>query len=347
MEALNVVGLKTGSVYEDITIFLSDENFSDNTRKAYLRSIKEFFQYMNKGNIETLNHADLHYEEKDVIRYRNYLIKDKGVSNATANQAIAALQSLFSFFGRNKYETKFQVDTNVFGIKKLKNKGNSYGYLSPEEVDAMIKLSREQIKGIEKSLLIKMATRTSLRKETLLGLKWTDITRDEKNDCYTVNTIEEKTNTTRNLPISNMLYGELQELKTLVYYQKYTDGLIFHLSLTTISDMMANLCNELGIPEARNVVFHSFRSFAPNFIIEETGNFKASQQQLGHNSINTQWTSYVNKQIDVSQMAGILLDEHIEQDVYDKMTEDQMRNLLKETGTNSQKRQAMRIVAEG
>jgi leucyl aminopeptidase (aminopeptidase T) len=113
---------------------------------------------------------------------------------------------------------------------------------------------------------------------------------------------------------------------------------------------MTNLCEDLGILDARNIVFHSFRAFAANFIIDETGDFKAAQVQLGHSSIDTSWKAYVNKQTDVSQSAGILLDEYIDDNIFDKMTVDQMRRLLKETknGVSSMlKRQAMKIVAEG
>ncbi len=329
-QQLNVIGLTTGSVNEDIIIFLNDEKFSSGTRTAYLHDIKLFFSFMNK-NFDSLSIHDLQYENKDIIRYRNFLINDLHLSKSTTNTKIAALQSLYAYFKRNRYDIKYSIDCEVFKIKKLKFKTNSYGYLSPEEVETMIQIVKTQVKGIEKSLLIRLATRTSLREDTLLNLTWDNIIRDSEQDCYFVCTTEKKTEEEVKQPISNTLYNELIQIKQLTYYQRYKDNKIFHVTTKTICDMMATLRKEINIPEGRNIVFHSFRNYGSNFILESTGDIVAAQMQLGHSDMNITYKNYVNKQRNASQMAGLLLDEQQDQEAFNKLTFDEMKQLLNDT----------------
>src|SRR5690606_29796756 len=134
-----------------------------------------------------------------------------------------------------------------------------------------------------------------------------------------------------NQPISIGLYNELIQIKNLPYYQRYNDNKIFHLGTDTITDMMSTLREELSISDERKIVFHSFRKYAYNYVIDRTGDFKAASIQLGHNTINTGWISYINKQRDVSLSAGIMMDEKLDQDIFNKLNEQQLRLLLNGT----------------
>ncbi|TDG00144.1 tyrosine-type recombinase/integrase [Paenibacillus piri] len=110
------------------------------------------------------------------------------------------------------------------------------------------------------------------------------------------------------------------------------------LSTKTIWNMMNTLKIQMQIHPKRNIVFHSFRNFAPNFIIDTEGDFKAAQLQSGHSDIKTLWNHYVSKQRDVTQSAGLLLDEKLDQDAFNKLTYDEMRQLLndKKNGVRTQ-----------
>ncbi|TVY09939.1 tyrosine-type recombinase/integrase [Paenibacillus cremeus] len=342
----NIVGFVNSSVYSDICLFLEDVRLSEGTKIGYKHDIELFFSFLGK-NLLSLSFDDLQIEHKTVVHYRNFLINDKKYSSSSVNRKIASLQSLYAFFKRNKYDTKYGIDTEVFQIDKLNNKSKSYGDLSPEEVDAMIVAVQKQVKGLEKSLLIRMATRTSYREDTLLNLSWDDLQVDHEQNCCFVNTVEEKTDKEMSQPITLDLYNDLKQIKSLTYYQRYSDNKIFHLSKRTIWEMMNTLKEELGIHPKRNIVFHSFRNFAPNFIIDTQGDFKAAQMQTGHSDINTLWKSYVNKKRDVSKMAGILLDEEIDNDAFDELTFDEMKMLLNGTrnGMRTQLlREAMKII---
>lgn len=342
----NVIGLPLDSVYSDIQTFLNDERFSDGTRIGYEHDIQLFFAYNNK-QLNQLISSDLHYENKDIIKFRNFLINDKKYSNATTNRKLSSLQSLYTFFKRNKYDSKYGIDTEVFQIDKLKNKSKSYGYISPEELQGMLQLVINQVKGYEKYCLIRLATTTSLREDTLLNLTWDNFEFNEQKNCYFVNTVEEKTEKEMSQPISVNLYNELINIKSLVYYQKYNDNKLFHITKKTVWEMMNTLREQLNISDKRNIVFHSLRSYAANFILETSGDIVAASTQLGHSNIQTTFSHYINKQRDVSQMAGIMLDEQIDQSAFDKLTFEEMKQLLNDTknGLRSQLlREATRII---
>ncbi|OPH61749.1 hypothetical protein BC351_00465 [Paenibacillus ferrarius] len=343
----NVIGFNSDTVYSDILTFINDERFSEGTRIGYMHDIKLFFSFMNKPSIEQLTHNDLHYENKDIIRYRNFLINDKQHSNATSNRKLASLQSLYSFFKRNRYDTKHGIDTEVFQIDKLKNKSKSYGYLTPEELQAMLQLVLNQVKGYEKYCLIRLATTTSLREDTLLNLTWDNFEKNDQQNCYFVNTVEKKTDKEVSQPISVNLYNELLEIKKLGYFQRYKDNKIFHVTTKTIWEMMSTLKKELNINDKRKIVFHSFRSYGANFILETTGDLVAASNQLNHSNIQTTYQHYINKTKDVQKSAGLLLDEQIDQDAFNKLTFEEIKLLLNDTknGLRSQLlREATRII---
>ena len=229
-----VTNININNIYNDIRLFLqSAKDKSKNTAKSYETDIKQFFSYARNKDMNTLATEDLNVKHKEVIAYRLYL-KDTGLANATINRKIASLKSLYKFLNANDYP----VNPNAFSLDNLStHESSSYGILAWEEIEQMIKLVREQHKGLEKSLLIEMAVKTSIRKDALLNIKWDDIKETPGKDIYEITTTDKGQKHSKS--ICKEFYDRLITIKK--------NDRVFTLSKTTIKDMMQKLCQDMNI----------------------------------------------------------------------------------------------------
>ncbi|WP_167686384.1 tyrosine-type recombinase/integrase, partial [Paenibacillus polymyxa] len=177
----------------------------------------------------------------------------------------------------------------------------------------MAKLVVKQKKGQEKSAIIRLAYTTSFRKSSLLHIKWSDITKDRSGTIYLVKAVG-KGGKAHTRPISEDLYHELLKIKTQPYYQRYNDDYIFHLSKDTIRNMMNTLKEEMHIRaqyKPNSLVFHSLRNVAAGYIKETGGDIEEIRDQLNHSDYNS-LKHYMHKDTDYLNMAGIRMNEEIE-----------------------------------
>ncbi|WP_170318665.1 hypothetical protein [Paenibacillus sp. HGF7] len=127
----------------------------------------------------------------------------------------------------------------------------SYGKLTLEEARFFAELALSQDKGLEKSVLIRLAYTTSIREGALLSLT-----------------------------------------------ERYNDNKFFHITPKTISAMMKKIRKQLGIPEYRNIVFHSLKTVAINWELETTGDIHRAKRQgkFGLNFVCSGCVCYSNFQ---------------------------------------------------
>ena len=176
------------------------------------------------------------------------------------------------------------------------------GTLTIEESERLADAALELHKGYEKSMLIKLAARTSIRETALLNLKFNDIAYDSKNDCYLVRVLD-KGNKKDEKPITKEFYNDLLKIKNEYYYSKYDDSKVFHLNKDSVCDLMRFATKKCGL-EDRNITFHSLKGIAINWTLENYNDIVLAQKQGNHANINTTMV-YVNKSRDVSGMAGL------------------------------------------
>ncbi|MBT2759869.1 site-specific integrase [Paenibacillus sp. ISL-20] len=315
----NVVGLHTGSVYEDIRTFI-DKFQSIHTQMAYERHIRSFFTWFASGKtLEVLDREDLYIRNADIIKYQLFLRKHSAdYSNTTINTIMAAIHSLYEFLEINEYE----VNSKYAKVDVLPDDSEGAGSLYYHEAEMMADLVRKQRKGQEKSALIRLAYTTSLRKSSLLDLEWTDITKNPEDAYFLVTTIG-KGGKKHTVPISSDLFKELLQIKEQDYYQKYKDNKIFHLSTTTIQSMMDSLKKEMGIPTERNIVFHSFRNVAASY-----GTLEEVKDHLNHSDINTTNKYYRHKMKDYSQSISLRMEDRIDEEVFQKLSREELIEVI-------------------
>ncbi|MBX4152212.1 tyrosine-type recombinase/integrase [Paenibacillus lautus] len=318
----NVVGLHSGSVYEDIMTHINDFE-SGFTSQNYKSSLSRFFMWMRGKELTELTEEDLYIRNADLLKYRNYLkeIKDeeggRKYSNNSINNYIAAIQSLYKFLEKNDYEVK----SIVTKIKPLADDSQRCGTLYAHEAEKMAEVVLSTVKGIEKSALIHMAYTTSFRKSSLLNIRYSDIVKHDIYDYYEVAVIG-KGNKKHTVPISCELYNQLLQIKKQDYYKKYQDDKVFHLSKTTIQEMMDFLKQELNIPPHRNIKFHSFRNVASMY-----GTLEEAKAHYNHSSYDVT-ERYRHKDNDLSNSLSLRIDKNIDDNIFNGLSKEELIEII-------------------
>lgn len=183
----------------------------------------------------------------------------------------------------------------------------------PYDKDEIAKL-REAIKGHHLESAIILASYLGLRREEVLGLRWSDIDFENqrvhiRNVCVLVGTeivYREKTKTKKSkatMHIINSLMNYLLELKEQQekdrelfgygyiendYVCKWSDGK--PIKPNNVSQAYKRLLKQIGLRHTR---FHDLRHTVGTIILEETGDIKLAQQTLRHTNIETTANIYV------------------------------------------------------
>ncbi|WP_172249946.1 tyrosine-type recombinase/integrase [Saccharibacillus deserti] len=319
----NVVGLHTKSVYESITaFFMKCSKKSENTTRVYGSAISRFFSWHCNKQLNELLESDLDVTNDRIIRYQDYLSNDLDHANSYVNTQLSAISSLYNHLQRNR----FAVRADDLKVDPLPDESERHGELEYEEAEQMARLVLKQVKGQEKHCLIRMAYVTSFRISSLLNIEWTDIVYSEKDGCYLVTTIG-KRRKRHTRPISAELYEELLKIKEQDYYQRYNDNKIFHLTEKTARTMIHNLCEEMGIPDERNIVFHSLRNVAAGFIRDNGGDIEAIREQLNHNGYGA-LKHYMHSNKDYANMPGLKMEQELDLGLFETLNREELLNII-------------------
>lgn len=340
----NVVGLHTNRVFESISAYLMKvERRSEHTRYNYEVAIRRFFMWHAKKSIEDLEVKDLDILNEQMIRYQAHLLDDYDYGHNYVNALAAPIVKLYEHLSRNRYNVKAE-DVR---LDKLPDDGESYGKLTVKEAETMAKLAMKQKKGQEKATLIRVAYTTSFRKSSLLHIKWSDIYLDANSQNYIVKIIG-KRNKKHSRPLSPDLYNEMLKIKEQTYYKKYNDNYVFHLSDNTILAMMKNLRAEMNISEDRNIVFHSFRNVAANYIKETGGDIEEIRSQLGHSNYAS-LKHYMSDDEDYANMAGIRMLEDIDDNILENLNKEELLQIINKQSESIKtilQREAKKLISE-
>lgn len=298
------------------------EQNSVNTRGTYERAIRQFFLKMRGKTLEKLVESDLIFTKAQIEKYQVNLRKSN--KTGTVNTKISALKRCYE----KLQDYGFKVDSSWFNVDRYKEHDKeSYDTLSHEEVCDVIALVSKTRKGFEKALLVRLAYATAFRKESLLDLKWTDITKRES--VWFIKTLG-KGNEWDNKKISNELYEELMKQKELVNGEK-----IFKLTKKTVNKMMNFIRENMDFGD-RRIVFHSLKKASINEVnILTNGDVKAMQAQANHASALTTLNDYVaSKKLD--DLIIVDTNKNIPLDKFNEMSKDELVALIMSVDRNTQ-----------
>jgi integrase len=326
----SIIRKKPQTVYEAIMIFLNEK--SEKTKIEYQRDIEEFFLYMYGKPMNQITKKDLECFELDdegkpqplsnmhVIQYKEHLQQKN--SNSTVMRKIYAVKALFRFLQGNRYK----VEAEAFKVKTLKKKTQSYDILTPEQVQTMAELAKNERHGDEMSAWINLAAVTSIRLNATLTLTWNDVRYDEESDLYIV-TAHEKRDEIAQRPIEKWLYDDLQAIR-----KKYGSEKLFpHLKVDKVEKTIKRLATKMGIPEYKRIVPHSLRKTAIDYEMKTSGSVLKAKQQSGHKSVQVLIDHYTDKKTDYSDLAGIRMMKKVDESVFENLSKEELLKLLKET----------------
>lgn len=341
MKALkqNVQLLNIKSVHNSIQSFFNEKgDSSSHTRVAYEKDIKNFFSIMLGKELSQLTANDLTFDKTDIISYRTHL---KGLKkedetpkykNSSINRFIDSVKSLFIELDANGYEE--YIHLNAFHFDKLPEKDTKgAGDITEDEFAQMQETALTLENGLMKSYLIGLAGRTSIRLSALLGLRWSDITyinEGQYKGMWEVNVFD-KGNKEDTKPVMDCYYQSLLSIRV--------DGQnkLFNISDTAVNNMIKRVCKLMGIPDDRNITFHSLKGYGINVVIYNGGSMEDAKRQGNHADIGTTSKRYIAKTRDYSKYAGVIIDSPLDTSPLDSLDKDQLLALINGTDKNIQR----------
>lgn len=246
---------------ENYLEFLRNEEHSPDTIKQYRRDILCFFAFLDSS--ELTKEATLSYKEKLGQEYQS----------ASVNAKLSALNSFFSFIGRNDLKLKFLRIQKCAYCSAEKE-------LSKEEYLRLLKAAKEK-KNEKIYLLLQTICGTGIRVSEVKYITAEAVCRGEA-----VIQLKGKTRTI-------LLPKKLQKgLKEYMYREEISAGPIFitrtgrPLDRSNIWKMMKALCRDAGVDE-KKVFPHNLRHLFARCFYSIDKDIAKLADILGHSSINT------------------------------------------------------------
>lgn len=155
------------NIVEEFIKFLKDEKrLSKNTIDSYYRDIKQFFEYIDKINI---NFKDV--KKSTVLNYLYNLKKNKK-SGSTVSRHLSSIKSFYQYLFINKIIDK--EPTYTLDAPKVEKKLPAT--LTVEQIDRLLSMDyANNSKGLRDKALIEVLYATGLRVSEVISLKLDDI----------------------------------------------------------------------------------------------------------------------------------------------------------------------------
>ena len=143
-----------------------DKNVSKNTVDAYSNDLKGFESFLKARGTYRVSEA----QKSDIAAYLMEL-KSEGKSKSTVNRKLASVRALFKFLIK-----KGVCDHNPCdGIKVPKIERKEIEYLSVEDIDMLLSMPEDTVKGMRDKALLEIMYATGLRVAEVIALKPSDV----------------------------------------------------------------------------------------------------------------------------------------------------------------------------
>lgn len=149
---------------------LAEKNrVSYNTRAAYISDIRNFRKYAEKRG----HAAPEEVTNTDVIAYLSQL-RDEGRSKSTINRKLASIRAFYRYLVKNGFMEKSPADD----IKSPKVKRKNMDYLTIEEVDKLLSMPDDSLKGKRDRAMLEVMYATGIRVSEIIEMKLSDADTD-------------------------------------------------------------------------------------------------------------------------------------------------------------------------
>lgn len=144
----------------------SERRMSENSLQAYCRDVLEYSRFLEEKNIGKLDDAS----NTEVVSFVLKL-KNDGKSSATVNRKVASLRAFYNFMAAKGYVK----ENPVVNIKSPKIERKQLEYLTIEEIDKLLSLPDDSIKGQRDKAILELMYATGIRVSELIEAKVEDI----------------------------------------------------------------------------------------------------------------------------------------------------------------------------
>lgn len=153
-------------IKEFINYLSTEKKMSKNSQDAYRRDILEFSRIIGEKQNLSLDEAS----KTEVVAYMLQL-KNSGKSSATANRKAASLRAFYSFMTERKYIS----ENPAANIKSPKIERKSIEYLTIDEVDILLSIPDESIKGLRDRAILELLYATGIRVSEVVEMNVEDV----------------------------------------------------------------------------------------------------------------------------------------------------------------------------
>lgn len=144
----------------------SERRMSENSLQAYCRDVLEYSRFLEEKNIGKLDDGS----NTEVVSFVLKL-KNDGKSSATVNRKVASLRAFYNFMAAKGYVK----ENPVVNIKSPKIERKELEYLTIEEIDKLLSLPDDSIKGQRDQAILEVMYATGIRVSELIEAKVDDI----------------------------------------------------------------------------------------------------------------------------------------------------------------------------
>lgn len=244
------------------------EQYSITNKKSYkadkymLNIIKDYFKQI------VLEDINLKFLEE----FKNYLLVDRKLSNATVNRYRALLSKLFNIAIANKL-----ITTNpIKEVVKLRENNFKIRFLTKEEEERLFIVLNKTNSHL--TPIIICALQTGMRRGEIFNLKWSNI----DFEYGFIELLETKSGKSRKIPISDKLqkvFETLNQNTTYVFTNPETN-----LPYTDIKKSFKSILKKANIENFR---FHDFRHTVATRLATSNIDLIVVKEILGHADIQT------------------------------------------------------------
>ncbi|QHI71533.1 site-specific tyrosine recombinase [Aminipila terrae] len=144
----------------------TERRMSENSLQAYCRDISEYSRFLEEKNTGKLVDGS----NTEIVSFVLKL-KNDGKSSATVNRKVASLRAFYNFMMAKGYVK----ENPVVNIKSPKIERKELEYLTIEEVDKLLALPDDSIKGQRDKALLELMYATGIRVSEVIEAKVGDI----------------------------------------------------------------------------------------------------------------------------------------------------------------------------
>ena len=149
-----------------LTYLTSEKNTAANTIQAYKRDILAFETFVKSRGVGSI----LASTNSEIVSYLMYL-KNEEKSKATVNRKLASLRSYYNYLCKMKIIEENPTDN----IKSPKIERKKIEFLTIGEVDKLLSMPNDSLKGIRDRAILEVLYATGIRVTELIELKLDDV----------------------------------------------------------------------------------------------------------------------------------------------------------------------------